>query len=101
LGGFIAGPPQQPRRGGVVTLRDYLNEAGLMPEVEGITGLMDGRRRDELLNRRPANKIETRLQGALHETLYPSAKPGNVSVSFTYLMGPFLIMTTRESGIAF
>jgi hypothetical protein len=36
-----------------MTLREFLDESGLMPEVEGITGFMDGRRRDELLSRRP------------------------------------------------
>jgi len=32
-----------------MTLRDFLDEAGLTPEVAGIAGPLDGRRRDELL----------------------------------------------------
>jgi hypothetical protein len=84
-----------------MTLREFLDEAGLMPEVEGITGLMDGNRRDELLSRIPANKIETRLQGALMETLYPLAVLGAVALSFTYPSRMFLIETTMKSEIAF
>jgi hypothetical protein len=34
-----------------MTLRDFLDEAGLMPEVAGITGPLDGWRRDDLLSR--------------------------------------------------
>jgi hypothetical protein len=72
-----------------------------MPVVEGITGLMDGRRRDELLSRMPANKVETRLQGALMETLYPLIELGDVALSFTYPCRVFLIETTMKSEIAF
>jgi hypothetical protein len=84
-----------------MTLREFLDESGLMPEAEGITGLMDGDRRDELLSRMPANKIETRLQGALMETLYPLIELGNVALSFTYPSRVFLIETTMKSDIAF
>lgn len=84
-----------------MTLREFLDESGLMPEAEGITGLMDGDRRDELLSRMPANKIETRLQGALMETLYPLVELGDVALSFTYPSRVFLIETTMKSDIAF
>ena len=84
-----------------MTLREFLDESGLMPEAEGITGLMDGDRRDELLSLMPANKIETRLQGALMETLYPLIELGNVALSFTYPSRVFLIETTMKSDIAF
>jgi hypothetical protein len=63
-----------------MTPRDFLDEAGLMPEVVGVTGPLDGWRRDELLSRMPANKIETRLQGALMETLYQLALLDNLAV---------------------
>jgi hypothetical protein len=84
-----------------MTLREFLDEAGLMPSVEGITGLMDDDRRDQLLSRKPANKIETRLQGALTETLYPLVELGDVALSFTYPSRVFLIETTMKSEIAF
>jgi hypothetical protein len=58
-------------------------------------------RRDELPSRMPANKIETRLQGALIETLYPLIELGDVALSFTYPSRVFLIETTRKSEIAF
>jgi hypothetical protein len=102
LGRFIAAPPQSPKPGGSMTLRDFLDEAGLMPEVAGITGPLDGWRRDDLLARMPTNKIETRLQGALHEPLYPLALIGDVAaVSFTYPSRVFLIETGMGSEIAF
>jgi len=82
-----------------MTLRDYLDEAGLMPEVAGISALMDGRRR-ELLSRMPVKKIETRLQGALHEPLYPLAVLEGLALSFTYPSGVFLIETPMKSEIA-
>jgi len=85
-----------------MTLRDFLDEAGLMPQVGGIAGPMDGRRRDGLVSRMPASKIETRLQGALQEPLYPLAVLGDVALSFTYPSGVFLMMrrtlTTHHLG---
>jgi hypothetical protein len=60
-----------------------------------------GRPRDELLSRMPANKIETRLQGALMETLYPLVELGDVALSFTYPSRVFLIETTMKSEIVF
>jgi|HubBroStandDraft_6_1064221.scaffolds.fasta_scaffold171141_2 hypothetical protein len=85
-----------------MTLRDFLDEAGLMPEVVGITGPLDGWRRDDLLARMPVSKIETRLQGALHEPLYPLAVIGDVAaLSFTYPSRVFLIETPKKSEIAF
>jgi hypothetical protein len=84
-----------------MTLRDFLDEAGLMPEAVGITGPLDGWRRDDLLSRMPFNRIETRLQGALHEPLYPLAVLSNVALSFTYPSRVFLIETRVGSEIAF
>jgi hypothetical protein len=45
---------------------------------------MDGNCRDELLSRMSANKIESRLQGALMEMLYPLIELGDMALSFTY-----------------
>jgi len=73
-----------------------------MPELAGMPGRLDGRRRDELLARMPANKIETRLQGALPEPLYPLAVIGDVAaLSFTYPSRVFLIETRAGPEIAF
>jgi hypothetical protein len=84
-----------------MTLREFLDHAGLMPEVQGITGLMDGQRRHELLSRMPAKKTETRFQGALMETLYPLVELGDVALSFTSPSCVFLIETTMKSEVAF
>ena len=84
-----------------MTLRQFLDESGLVPEVEGVTGLMDGNRRDELVNRMPGSKIETRIQGALLEPLYPFPPLAGVTISFTYPSGVFLIETLAGSEIAF
>jgi hypothetical protein len=46
----------------------------------------------------PVNKIETRLQGALHEPLYPLAVLLNVALSFTYPSRVFLIETRTGVG---
>jgi hypothetical protein len=58
---------------------------------------MDGNRRDEVLSRMPAHKIETRLQGALRETLCLLVELGDVALSFTDPSHVFLIETTMKS----
>jgi hypothetical protein len=68
-----------------MTPGESLDQSGLIHEVEGITGLINGHRRDELLGRMPAIKIETRFQGALMETLYPLVELVEVALSFTTL----------------
>ena len=82
-------------------LADYLDGGGLTPELVGMPGQLNGARRDDLLARMPANKVETRLQGALHEPLYPLAVLSNVALSFTYPSRVFLIETGMRSEIAF
>jgi hypothetical protein len=84
-----------------VTLKEFLDESGLMPVVAGIVGVLDSRCRDELLGRMPSNKIETRLQSVLMETLYPLIEQGTFALSFTYPSQAFLIETTIKSEIQF
>lgn len=84
-----------------MTLADYLDGGGLTPELAGIAGRLDGARRDEPTARMPVNKIETRLQGAMRDALYPLAVTGDVALSFTYRSRVFLVETPMKSEIAF
>jgi hypothetical protein len=84
-----------------MNLREFLDEADLKPEVEGLTGLLDRKRRDQLMARMPINKVETRLQNALSESLYPLVDLGNIAIAFTYPSRVFLIATTMRPEIEF
>ena len=56
--------------------------------------------RDGLLARMPVSKVQTRIQGALLERLYPP-QAGGVAISFTYPSKVFLIETTARCEITF
>jgi hypothetical protein len=84
-----------------MALREHPDESGLLPGASGVAGVLDIARRDRLLARMPANKVETRIQGALLERLYPLPQMGNVAISFTYPSKVFLVETNSRCEITF